>query len=240
VTRPTGFMHVPKTGGNSVFHVITTNLPSLTICPSPRLGVWNYISDTPHYDLYAGHFDYDFFNHIGRNPVKLTMVRDPVARIISLYDFWRGFQTEDICEITKEIPDNGPRFASSVGFDAFVNEPTPFVRTHVENGMTRQLLGALYDELLCNPAEMINEAYQRLVTFDWIGITEDFNRSVQRLADLLGFQLASEIPRLNDSYAGTGRRNITPTNPTGATVALIERRNSADVEIYQRALSFLS
>jgi hypothetical protein len=226
-------MHIPKTGGNSVFKIIADHVPSLRICPSPRLGVWNYrYYDVHGYDIYSGHFDHEFLDQIGAGALRLTMVRHPVARIVSMYDYWRGFSADEISAISAEIPDNGPLFASSVRFDAFVAAPTQFVKGQVENGMTRQLLGKTYKELLSNPNEMINEAYRRLSTFDWVGITEQLDQSIASLADLLEFNPEVGIPRLNDSYARGN--SITRTRPTEQEIALVEHANFADIALYVR------
>jgi hypothetical protein len=232
-----GFMHLPKTGGNSVYQVITRHVPSLRICPSPRLGVWDHQLDHPqNYDFYAGHFDYDFFDVIGRGALKLTMVRHPVARMVSLYDYWRGFAAEQISDISKEVPDNGPLFASSVDFETFVGCPTPFVRTHTENGLTRQLLGRSYNELKPKPGEMIDKAHRLLSTFSWVGVTENFEKSIRPLSDLLGFKMSGEIPEMNSSYHGLGRRQITRTRPTDRAISIIEHFNRADLALYNRVI----
>jgi hypothetical protein len=231
-----GFMHLPKTGGNSVFHIIIKHFPALRVCPSPRLGVWSHRIDDPRsYDFYSGHFTYELFEHLGKDAIKLVVLRHPVARMVSLYDFWRGFRDLEIAEITREIPDNGPLFASTVGFDEFISSPTPFVRTHVENGLSRQLLGRDYDRLASKPEAMIEEAYRRLMTFNWIGITEHFVDSIRRLAKLLRFDLIYEIPRMNSSYlASERRRPIERTVPTEQGIALVEFCNFADIELYNR------
>jgi hypothetical protein len=230
-----GFMHLPKTGGNSLHHVITSHLPSLRVCPSPRLGVWDYQPVcSQSYDFYSGHFDFDLFGMIGAGALRLTMIRHPVARAVSLYDYWRGFTAEETAAVTAEIPDNGPRFASSVDFGTFVSSPTPFVRTHTENGLTRQLLGSLYNELKSNLDWMIDEAQGRLSTFDWIGVTEYFNDSVRSLADLLEFKLNGEIPKLNNSYVRPSGKKIVPTRPTEREISIVEYFNSADMALYHR------
>jgi hypothetical protein len=234
MNRPIGFMSIPKTAGNSICKFITDHLPPLRICPSPRLGVWDYrYHDVPGYDLYFGHFDHDFFDQIGAGALRLTMLRHPVSRMVSLYDFWRGFSSDEISAISAEIPDNGPLFASSVRLDAFVAAPTQFVKGYVENGMTRQLLGKSYKELLSSPSEMIDEAYRRLSAFDWVGITEHLDQSIASLADLLEFSPEVGIPKLNDSYAGR-RISITRTRPTEQEIALVEHANFADIALYDR------
>jgi Sulfotransferase family len=235
---PLGFMHLPKTGGISVRGVITSHLPSLRIAPSPKLGIWELTPDhIGRYDLYSGHFEYRFFDKIGNQVLKLTMLRHPLRRMVSLYDYWRGFTDGAISAITEEIPDNGPLFASSVDFYEFIRNPTPFVRTHVENGLTRQLLGKSYNASPSNYSAMVHEAKRRLCTFDWIGITERFDASIQELAKRVGFTLSFDIPRINSSYIVPPdglRRVVAPTRPTKTSIDLVRETNSIDIELYDR------
>ena len=235
---PWCFMHVPKTGGNTLAWTLTTLLPSLRIAPSPALGVWTHRgAEIGGYDLYAGHFDYDFVEEVGAG-FRMTTLRHPVARMVSLYDFWRGFRDEEIEAITRQVPDNGPRFASAVGFDEFLRHPTPFVRGHVENGMTRQLLGRAYDALSSDRPATISVASRRLGSFDWIGVTERFGDSLAKLSGLVGVDIPTDTPRLNSSYddaaGAASRRAIARTVPTRSDIDLILRTSAADMALYER------
>ncbi len=230
-------MHVPKTAGNSVVWVLTTGLPGLTIAPSPAFGVWTHRAERiGGYDLYSGHFDFDFLEAVAP-AFRLTVLRHPVARMVSLYDYWRGFGDEHIAAISRSVPDNGPRFAASVGFADFIRSPTPFVRSHVENGLTRQLLGRRYDALAADGGAMIALASRRLASFDWIGVTERFDASLQALAELLDLDIPVPMPRLNGSYAaspqGPARRPIRPTQPGRAETKLILEKNFGDLALYE-------
>jgi hypothetical protein len=94
-----------------------------------------------------GHFDIDFAQSIQQDGVYLTMLRDPIMRLISLYDFWRSYTWDFIRTNLPPLPTNGPAVAKSCTFLEFLGTNNEFSKTHISNPAARQLLGHRFKEL---------------------------------------------------------------------------------------------
>ena len=113
---------VPKCAGTSVAAFLSTLFEPDDICPGPSAGIWNYRpTEVTWYKLFQGHFDHDFIDGLTTPGIKLTILRDPCSRLVSLYDFWRSYSWDYINNELPPPPTNGPAVAKSsrsCGFSA--------------------------------------------------------------------------------------------------------------------------
>ena len=86
------FIHVPKTGGSSLQNLLRECFCRNRICPE-RLNQLHFhsVAQLGWYDFFSGHFDYISKYFIPRQNVRcLSILRDPIRRLISLYRFSRS------------------------------------------------------------------------------------------------------------------------------------------------------
>jgi hypothetical protein len=245
------FLHIQKTAGTSVQNMLQEAFA--------RDKIYREYVDTLHlhspaelsaYSLFAGHFNYDSLAFIPRRKLNLvTFVREPKKRLTSLYNFWRAHQ---------------PAHPSYSGGIVLANElPMAdfFARAEIDqdwgvwNHMTWAIMGERqwreWRRLLRSVAGStkaesdilagtIRPAIrQRLREFSFIGLQEDFNRSI-----LLLFRTLNRTPpavradhslehimSTNEGFKRSMRRQPL----TAATHVVLERLVNLDNIVYSEA-----
>lgn len=242
--RPVFFMHIPKTGGISLTSFLQRSFAPCLICPQPLDGrAWDYSAEeVARYRLFAGHFDADFIDLIDPNGFKLTILRNPLSRVTSTYDFWRSISLEWADRHLSEAPLNAPRFARTHTFGTFLRTENPFVREAIDNLMVRQLLGRRFTEFAAHPAKAAQAAFSRLQTFDWFSTTETLSTALPALAAQMKAAPPDEL-HLHRTYMPQPhepRVTITPSVPSLADERYCAQMNQADVLLYRLAADRLA
>jgi hypothetical protein len=248
---PLGFMHVPKTAGSALTAALAaalrprdprfvydrvlfgtfrefetlSGLPAEVVCLSQDA--------VPAVDFLFGHVGLSTLLARVQIGQLMTVMREPVTRLISLWLFWRGETDERLVgwgAWTKTV-----RLACAP-LGAFLSTPEAACQT--DNQVTRMLLwphpmipdGGFIDER--HDSALLRAAFARLSLFDFVGLVED-EQLVARLTGWLGTTL--EIKRLNE----------TAPLPSGAylplheeldsdTNRLLERRTRLDLQLWLR------
>ena len=235
---PLYLLHVPKCAGISVVAYVSPSFTPDEICPTEIHGEWRWDpAQVPHYKFYAGHFSMDFVRALGRPGTLLLMLRHPLTRALSLYDYWRSYRWEFINEFLPPYPNCGPAVAKRFGLSEFLEQPFPIDKLY--NACTRQILGSRFEELMPDESATIAAAIDALRTFDWIGLVETFDQSIARLGALLDLPVPQMLPRENDtaSLAVTNPafEPVEKTRPTDAERRRIEDLNRIDLAVYEAA-----
>lgn len=236
---PLFFMHVPKCAGISVYQFLRGSFDESQVCPTPADGTWRWHGpDVPGYALYWGHFTSDFLNEMGPGGTRLIMLRRAEQRVISLYDFWRAHRWSYIENTFPPSPPNGPALAKSSDFNAFLE--SPYVFHNISNQAARQLVGERFEALWPNEDAVKAAALKSLGTFDWVGLTESFEKSVQQLGTTLGIRVPKALPRENSTYDvpedDPAFERVTRTEPTEAQRQRILQLNRVDEALYAEGL----
>jgi hypothetical protein len=83
------FIHVPKAGGTSVsellFEIMEPVYPREKLLDYP---LFHEIEKPEEQSLFISHFGYNFFR--GAGGYSMTILRDPVERVLSLYSYWKN------------------------------------------------------------------------------------------------------------------------------------------------------
>lgn len=236
---PMFFVHIDKAGGLSVIAVLRKQFEPSEICAHPPNDAW-HSRELTGYRLYAGHFTHDFFGN--RGGTKLIMMRHPVARIVSLYDFYRAHRPEYLATVQPRLP--GPAVARSGTLAHFLHTKDPDVIEPSSNTVAHRLLGRRYYELMPNEDAVLAESIRQLQDFAWIGITELFEPSIQLLCDAFGWVVPEAMPRENSTYDNDSNsphlERVEKTVPTDNERELIVQRNRIDLALYNEARNLLS
>ncbi|MEO9459483.1 MAG: sulfotransferase family 2 domain-containing protein [Sulfitobacter sp.] len=221
------FLHLPKTGGRSLVEVINANIPRAKIFPYVE---WNKIVDNiskqKDYYHFRGHLFYEIGNIINR-PVKyITMMRNPIDRIVSQYRF--------ICR----TPDH-KRYnkVKDMSFREFISEKGNH-RCYIRflTYVPRQTGSLPYsDEMIPqkNRRSAVELAKERLDGFEFVGITEKFSESLDVFSGRFGWPKPGILPR-NNASPDYDRIELTSSD-----IRLIQEYSADDIEIYDYACRLL-
>ena len=235
------FMHVPKTGGVSVSTFLQSIFRPAEICPPPTGdGRWRHRpSEVAHFRLFSGHFSTDFIDALDPAGFKLTVLRHPRERVVSIYDFWRSIRSEWSAQLA-EIDEDAPSFAKQTSFSEFLISDKPWVQEGIANATARQLLGTNYDSFAHNERLAAGVAFERLRCFDWFSTTNTLSADFPILAASLGVPPpAPKHKHLNSTYtprADEIRLPVERTMPTKADLSRIDQNNRIDEALYRMAL----
>jgi Sulfotransferase family len=210
------FMHIPKAAGQTLHAILAREYG-----PAEILRIEGGIGETHPLDperarrarLIVGHVDYGFHKQLDGTTAYITMLRDPVARVLSLCRYVASNPHHRLHnEVTRQTL--GEFVSGQAGID------------EIENGQIRQiagLTGGTPDQ------STLEQAKSNLSNaFAAVGIVERFDESVILFRRRFGwrppFYVARNITR------ETSRESLTPE-----VVNIVRARNALDEELYRFA-----
>jgi hypothetical protein len=131
---PLIFIHIPKTGGMSFAALLRDQFRFLDIC------------DVYHGDVHKlqhsrarailGHISRRDLEHFRRQGKIVTVLRNPIERVLSLYNYWRSLSDEEV-DAQKAT---GPLLAKRMDMVDFLRLDDPLIRSNFYNAQALQLL----------------------------------------------------------------------------------------------------
>ena len=228
------FMHVPKTAGTSLRHIVQSQFQPnhvfefynlKTQPPKVRKGIEKYNNLTEarkkSIKFVSGHVGFGLHEFLSRPCTYITVLRDPVERVISYYYFLLRNQ------------------------NAIVKDKTllEFVKTcgGVHNSMTCYLSGLTlqaqlqgYDAKLKSQQfdqETLTKAKLNLTNyFKVVGFVDRFDETCMLLKQVLGWSIPSFYVKKNVAKHSNVSREIPPE-----TLSLIHKFNELDLSLYSYA-----
>jgi hypothetical protein len=166
-------------------------------------------------------------------------LRDPITRLLSLYQFLRlvGPRAPSHYLAAAAAAQDGPR--------ALFSSPDPAIINHLDNGYVRRLAntfaGPAGDPLADDPRGTLERAFERLCSFDGAYLLEEVvkrgGRLPHRIVKLLSRALDLDFPE------DLPLENVTPetvADREDIDTTLITPRVALDLELYLRLQSKLS
>ena len=220
------FNHIPKTGGVSIYQLLHDLLGSAQV--SPHISFHEDIpyqvsaNDFAHYFIIYGHIGIVWNDIVGPGRRGMTMLRDPVDRVLSQYYFWRNMVPP-----SPHLPH--VHAAQTLSLKDFVYSREPLVLQGNQDVQTWFLADDFRRQYRrIKPNDALEIAQQNLSErFDFVGLFEDYPGSVERLCRLLGISPPAFIPMENRTV---GRLSIGEHDP--AVVDAIRELNGLDQELY--------
>ena len=200
------FLHVPKCGGTTLHEMLSTQFPPDRICPGrfQSLGDWTR-NELSRFELFSGHFDMsDCRNIPGRHVSVVTRLREPKARLLSLYNFYKAHRLGS-------VPD--PRSLLTITHETsakeFFSHPRVVRHPDIYDAMVGQLTRETIrahgaeafpvvrddDPLVVDPARILERASATIESIGGFGILEFFDASREHLNSRLGLGMAAIEPR---------------------------------------------
>jgi hypothetical protein len=194
------FLHIPKTGGTSLHHLLTQGRSDGEICPERFNGLHAFTAgELVAYRIFSGHFDHPSTELIPGRKAVITMLREPVSRLVSLFHFQKSHRDEVIERDRLRLA----RLAKDHSMEEFFRLEE--IRNHpsINNAMTRMLServpswrwegGNQQSETLHPPN--LDLARKNLEGFRAFGLMERYEDSVRVIFEKLGLPIPQEIPR---------------------------------------------
>ncbi len=238
------FLHIPKTGGTTLHHLLSEGREDGEICPERFNGLHSFTAgELVRYKVFSGHFDHPSTELIPGRKAVITMLREPVARLVSLYHFQKSHRDEVIERDELRLA----RLAKDHSMEAFFRLEE--IRNHpsVNNAMTRMLSERVPSwrwESNCEvlqplPAPDLKIALKNLEGLRAFGLMERYEESVRVMFDKLCLPIPQEIPRkmvldkIMEEDPGLQRIEKEPETPE--LRELLEELTEADARLYARA-----
>lgn len=235
----TALLHIPKTGGTSLHDFLAPHYPGNEVCPERFRNFERFSPEQLEaYSYFSAHMDYDRFRRLPAPLYSILVLREPKARVLSLYYFWRAHSWRII--EAREL--EGPRLARELGLLDFLRCRAEDVASAADNYYARCLLGRHWTgpqgELKMADDAALEAALNHLSGFDTIGFTEDMPRLFHDVTSRLGIAMPAELPwaRASRSYGDLPdmepvvREEITPEID-----AELDRVTRLDRVIYEEA-----
>lgn len=227
------FTHLPKTAGTTLKHITqrqfspseTFEFYSLTRRPAKGIEQFKSIYPKRSKDLkfITGHMGFGLHEFIDQPSTYITVLRDPVKRVISFYYY-----------LLRTNP-NHADLQGCQGLEDFIKRANL-----AKNDMTQYLSGAKLkaqfnytggvqkeEQCYCDE-EMLALAKQNLrEKFTVVGTTEDFNKTLMLLKRKLGWQIYPYL-KANVAKKKTSDRKI-----SDEAMSLLENYSKFDIELYR-------
>jgi Galactose-3-O-sulfotransferase len=222
------FLHIPKTGGTTLQHILQRCYPRNQICTfkdaNRQSQIENFKALTTEkrraYQLIQGHLHFGFHRHLPGDSIYITLLREPIARTLSFYYY------------AKSHPDHylySSLTNDHVDLRALLNEPTT-MNSELFNLQTRMIAGDEGgDPNRLADGDTVQRAKENLQNHFVVGLTEEFDASLRLMSERFGWNVKSYT-----------KKNVTRRKPRidtldAETLASLRRANTLDIELYRFA-----
>jgi hypothetical protein len=223
------FLHIPKTGGTTLHHILERCYSKDRICSFEDLDRHNQIEAFKRlseekrgaYRLIQGHFSFGFHRYLPARSFYITLLREPVSRALSFYYYAKSRPDHYLYPLLRD---------GRVDLKMLLRQQT--ATTHeLFNLQTSMIAGDEWADPQ-RPADRaaLERAKQNLRSrFQVVGLTEEFDASLRLMSHRFGWKVRFYT-----------KKNLTVRKPhmdtlDSETRSLLSEANEFDTELYQFA-----
>lgn len=229
---PLLFIHVPKAAGTTFAQILNSYFSEQDICPAYYVSELMQLpaEEVRRYRLVCGHFEYSIRELLDA-PICLTMLREPVDRVVSYYRYIRSapahalhqkFSQMSLMEI---LEDPVERVPLSNHQTRLFGRDLNLERVRARFTGAEAELAPLSEDQKKRANVDLDLAMARLADLEFVGLAERFDDSVKLLCHTLG------LPEHTDY----GRANVTRDDGSEVTVSDLVRSKIEDMNTMDRA-----
>lgn len=240
---PLIFMHLPKTGGMSMFAAFTalwrTSIADLYNVSSRNVRIATQALQNPGNILYCGHYSFGLHEWLNRPAYYASVMREPVSRIVSLYHYcqpmlrqYRTLLQEAGGDIQK-LRDNPnlsdyyfdflPCLSGELDAENFFASQS----AELDNGMVRRFSGYGLNPALC-PENALAQAKLNIErNFSVVGLLERYPETLDLMSR------AFQLPTLKENHVNKNHPEVKKTPLDEAILQKIRDMNRLDIALYE-------
>jgi len=225
------FLHLPRTAGSTLRHIIERQYDPSSILNLYGSDFGEEVAAIPPTQMdrlcvVMGHFYFGVHTFLSKPFTYITLLRDPIERIISHYYyaqrapshyFYHAARKLSLKEFVEYCSRSSNESGTSLGYCS-------------DNDQTRQLAGRCgVPSFGTSSDEMLSIAKRNLGEFAMFGTAEEFDRSLILIKRILGWR--------NPFYTkqNVSRRRARKEDFAPETLRIIEAYNPLDIELYRYA-----
>jgi hypothetical protein len=241
------FLHIQKTGGTSLQNMIVESFGAESAYHEHDDSLHLHCpAELAQYSAFAGHFHHDSLAFIPRRTLNVfTVVREPIARLVSLYNFWRAHDPSapgfhDSMRLARELDLETFYGCRDIGRRGVTwNHMTWCIMGDRQWRTWRRLLSSATGAERSRLIESFRPAIrERLGEFCFVGLQEDFAGSCRQLFQIMGRDCpqvradhsVEKLSSIHAHFRKVAKPTLTP-QATEAIAALVE----LDVIVYEEA-----
>jgi hypothetical protein len=230
------FFHNQKAGGTSIVSAIKARYNTLSVCgkiandPSDHRSLRGRYGRFRGYGFYHGHYGRDVFEAVSDGHVSITNFRHPIARVLSLYNYFRCAWSLDQLRNNGEGKDfEWVSYAQELTFREFVMSDDATINMYIRNAHFRQLSGSPWS-LYENETDL-KETIDFIDEMPCFYISEFPELSLRFIKNATGLSILKK-----ENVTPISDNGITRTNIDSDTINIIRSKNQLDLAIYNHAV----
>lgn len=216
------FSHIPKTAGMTFRTIVEDQFHADEICPATLNAQLAKLppESVRNYRLFRGHLGFINLPELlaGKEIINVTVLREPVARVISHYEYIRRMPGDPHYPAVKDMT-----------LEEFSQKLTAGkVGKNIQTYHVAKTLKFDLDQL--TPVETLDVAKQSLDRFAFVGLVERFQDSLFLLSYIFGWKPIINTRKENAAKSKKGLNDI-----PASTIEVIKENTSLDAELYTYA-----
>jgi hypothetical protein len=237
-------LHVPRTGGTTLHQAFSERFAPGEICPE-RMNRLDTLpaEEVARHRLFSGHHRFEHLALMPAPRLAVTVLREPRARLVSLYRHWRRHWAE-LAE-----GQEGLRLARGLSLRDFLHSEHIEVAEAFDNAMARQLAGdcrarapgrytpwAWEDRRPVADEAIVEAACRHLATLDAVGFAGALDALHGFVATRMGWSVHGPLPRLNgQDQPAWGVDALPREDAPPEAMEAIERMTRLDRQVWEFA-----
>jgi hypothetical protein len=220
------FLHVPKAGGTALGGVLANRFAA-DDCVDTYEARRPTDTQVNAARFMTGHVSMSALERFERPPFSITVLREPIARALSTYSFFRELEVPETDRPGLERHDAMVRLARRYSLDQLI-ESGPDLAEHYLGNWQARVLGA---KRLDRTDERLEDALAGLRRCDFIGLAERQDESVDWLTHRLGWAALTPLPRAMVTRTSLREDEVSP-----AALEALRDLTAVDRELYSQAV----